>query len=198
MIKLKITKVINIVKLSRNSLISWIICNLFYNLTVLHTPCWLQKFHYYFWKFDGFLDMPKLLVFSFIKYTFALFCFSSNNRSEFSKHLLYSSLIDWFVAGQSFSSYLRVSILHSKNLLSTTFDNNLAREVSHSFFFGKDVITVTGIPKSYGMYFKKYSFITWLILYLLIFSILFLKINFIREELAFTWKNWMMNDIWLA
>ena len=99
MIKLKITKVINIVKLSRNSLISWIICNLFYNLTVLHTPCWLQKFHYYFWKFDGFLDMPKLLVFSFIKYTFALFCFSSNNRSEFSKHLLYSSLIDWFVAG---------------------------------------------------------------------------------------------------
>lgn len=70
---------------------------------------------------------------------------------SFSQNLLYSSLIDLFADRQCFRSYLRVSILQNKKLLSTDFDNNVAREVLFSFFVGQDVITVTRIPKRYGM-----------------------------------------------
>ena len=143
-------------KLSQKTFFSLIICNFFFFFTISQFHINLidfRTFYYFFWRVKDFLAMPKLLVFPFIKYILVLFFFSSNNILSFSWHLLDSSPIDWCAAGQCFfNSYLRVSILHNKRLLSTTFDNNLAREVLYSFFFGEDVVTVIGIPRKYSIF----------------------------------------------
>ena len=70
-------------------------------------------------------------------------------------------------------------------MLSTTFDNNLAREVLYFFLFSKNITTVTGTPKKYSMYIRKVylqpgSF------HIRLFSPLFHKISFIRKELTFS------------
>ena len=133
-VKLNTAKIINIFKLSQNSFLSLTSCIFFYILTVLHKPYWFQ-------------NILLFLLEIWWCHVETSFCFHKIHllKYSFSQYLLYSSLIDWFAAGQCFSSNLRVSILHNKNLLAIPFGKNLPREVLYYFFFGEDVISVTGI-----------------------------------------------------